>query len=84
MYRPEIDKTQRDRCYHCEGTGTEGSKQKRSPDVEAGATFAEAADNWEQAGFLSVAREIRKCQPNVQADLPATVDSASRKDVIAG
>jgi hypothetical protein len=31
MYRPEIDKTQRDRCYTCKGTGTSAP---RSPAVE--------------------------------------------------
>jgi hypothetical protein len=64
MYRCEIDKVQRDRCYHCDGTGTEGGKQIRHPDVEAGATLAEAADNWEAAGFLSVATAIRGFLPN--------------------
>lgn len=42
-------------------------KDRSSPDVEAGATLAEAADNWERAGFADVAREIRNSLSTAEA-----------------
>ena len=45
MYRPEIDKTQRDRCYTCQGSGE---------------TWAEHDRAWEKEFVVPIAREMKQ------------------------
>jgi hypothetical protein len=45
MYRPEIDKTQRDRCYTCQGSGK---------------TWAEHDRAWEKEFVVPIAREMKQ------------------------
>ena len=47
MYNPEIDKTQRDRCYTCQGTG---SGDSRSAHNKA----------WEKNFVVPIGREMKK------------------------
>jgi hypothetical protein len=56
---------------------------KMSPHWRATVNFDQPDEHGHDCCFCTQAEMVRD-PSNVQADLPATVDSASRKDVIAG
>ena len=81
MYRPEIDRTQRDRCYHCKGTGRKppgkyaepyGSKERVEEHLRIALDGHPESELWGEHGLIAATMRcveaVRKIEDLVTTD----------------